>query len=94
MYAIRSYYGDGLENKIDPGAPDGSDSVPANLDDSRILPKTLGDAIHAFDQDEVIRNALPAAMADLYRDLKSDEWARFCSAVTDWEKTMYAEYLP
>lgn len=85
---------DGLENKIDPGAPDGSDSVPANLDDSRILPKTLGDAIHAFDQDEVIRNALPAAMADLYRDLKSDEWARFCSAVTDWEKTMYAEYLP
>lgn len=85
---------DGLENRIEPGAPDNSNSIPSAPDPARILPKTLGDAIQAFDQDPVIRTALPADMAQLYRDLKADEWARFCSYVTDWERKMYVEYLP
>ncbi|GAA3543388.1 glutamine synthetase [Zobellella aerophila] len=85
---------DGLRNKTDPGAPDNSNSIPATPDRSRMLPKTLGEAIHCFDQDEVIRSALPGEMAALYRDLKADEWARFCAVVTDWEKKMYMEYLP
>lgn len=85
---------DGIENRIDPGEPDGSNSVPQDLDDARILPKTLGDAIQAFDEDAVIQAAMPKEMGELYRALKRDEWARFCASVTDWEQKMYTEYLP
>lgn len=85
---------DGIENRIDPGEPDGSNSVPQDLDDARILPKTLGDAIQAFDEDAVIQAAMPKEMGELYRALKCDEWARFCASVTDWERKMYTEYLP
>lgn len=85
---------DGIDNAIDAGEPDSSNSVPQDLDDVRILPKTLGEAIQAFDADTVMRNALPKEMAELYRALKRDEWARFCASVTDWEQRMYTEYLP
>ncbi|MNN22030.1 Glutamine synthetase 3 [compost metagenome] len=84
---------DGLQNRIDPGAPDNSDSIPAARENIR-MPLTLGEAVHAFDEDGVVRSALPAEMANLYRDLKADEWARFCSVVTEWESKMYMEYLP
>lgn len=85
---------DGLKNELDPGAPDNSDSIPGSPAETRYLPRTLGDAIAAFDQDAVIQGAMPAEMASLYRDLKTDEWARYCAAVTDWEKSMYEDYLP
>lgn len=85
---------DGLEKRLDPGVPDNSDSVPRGEEKRTRLPLTLGEAVEAFDRDEVVRNAMPKAMADLYRDLKADEWARFCSVVTEWEKNMYTEYLP
>ena len=85
---------DGIENSIDPGEPDCGDSVPHDANDVQLLPKTLGDALIQFDNDPVMQNALPKEMAKLYRDLKHDEWARFCSSVTDWEQKMYTDYLP
>ena len=85
---------DGLEKKLDPGTPDTSDSIPVEGPETRYLPRTLGDAIRAFEQDSVIRGAMPEAMSSLYSDLKKDEWARYCAVVTDWEKTMYEDYLP
>lgn len=85
---------DGLEKRTDPGVPDNSDSVPRGQEKRTRLPLTLGEAVQAFEDDSVIRNALPAAMSDLYRDLKADEWARYCSVVTEWERNMYTDYLP
>lgn len=85
---------DGLRNKIDPGQPVIGDGSSTTSEATRYLPKTLGDAITAFDQNPVIHEALPGEMASLYRELKADEWARYCSFVTDWEKAMYEDYLP
>ncbi len=85
---------DGIDNAIDPGEPDVSNSVPEDIDDVKILPKTLGEAIQVYDQDTVVQAAMPKEMGDLYRALKRDEWARFCSVVTEWEQKMYTEYLP
>jgi glutamine synthetase len=31
---------------------------------------------------------------DLFVEYKSDEWARACGAVTDWDREMYLEFLP
>ncbi|AUZ05657.2 MULTISPECIES: glutamine synthetase family protein [Vitreoscilla] len=82
---------DGIVHKMDPGMPSSRDSY---AESGRVLPLTLGDAIKEFENDSVMFGALPAEMANLYRDLKADEWARACSAVTDWEYNMYLEYLP
>lgn len=85
---------EGLDKKLDPGAPDTSDSIPEEGPNARYLPRTLGDAINAFENDSVIQKAMPQDMANLYSDLKKDEWARYCAVVTEWEKTMYEDYLP
>ncbi|MFI1828131.1 glutamine synthetase family protein [Streptomyces sp. NPDC020412] len=83
---------DGLENRIDPGPPQGAgdgsgDRFPA-------LPATLGEALTAFGADAVVRGGLTEEVAALHHACKADEWARFCAAVTDWEHRTYAEDTP
>ncbi|GAA4083395.1 MULTISPECIES: glutamine synthetase family protein [Actinomadura] len=85
---------DGLDNGIDPGEPHSGDSTDASVSKFGPLPLTLGDALNAFAADEVVRSSMPEEMAELYLALKHDEWARFCGAVTDWERDMYTEALP
>ncbi|MFF0447897.1 glutamine synthetase family protein [Streptomyces sp. NPDC004609] len=84
---------DGLDNRIDPGPPQQGSSYGAG---SRFtaLPLTLGEALTAFAGDTVVQRALSEETADLYHAYKSDEWARFCGAVTDWEHMMYSEDTP
>jgi glutamine synthetase len=41
-----------------------------------------------------VRGSFPAALSELYLELKRDEWARFCGAITDWEHDMYTNHLP
>ncbi|WP_405647726.1 glutamine synthetase family protein [Streptomyces uncialis] len=80
---------DGLENRTDPGPPQqGADSR------FTALPLTLGEALDAFSGDPVVSKALGEETAALYHAYKSDEWARFCGAVTDWEHMMYSEDTP
>jgi len=74
---------DGLDKRLAIGA-----SVSASI------PTTLGEAIHAFAEGDTMRGALPESTAQLLIDLKTDEWARFCSSVTDWEHMMYEGALP
>ncbi|MGH3360678.1 MAG: hypothetical protein ACRDO7_17880, partial [Nocardioidaceae bacterium] len=74
---------DGLDSEVD---PDGADFDA--------LPLTLGDAVQAFSASKPMRGAFPDELADTYIAMKSDEWARFCGAVTDWEFEMYLEGTP
>ncbi|GLF92857.1 glutamine synthetase family protein [Streptomyces yaizuensis] len=83
---------DGLENRIDPGPPQATTEeagfrFPA-------LPLNLGEALTAFGEDAVVRGGLTEEIAALHLACKSDEWARFCAAVTDWEHMMYADDTP
>ncbi len=86
---------DGLKNAIDPGAP----TVGSSYDtpqDARFprLPMTLGEAIVAFQDDEVLTSALGEELSQLLVDFHADEWARFCGAVTDWERSTYWDDAP
>jgi len=81
---------DGLDNAIDPGEPQAGNSVAGT---HPALPRTLGDALTAFQADPVISGALPAALAEQYTAMKFDEWARACGAVTDFDRDMYLEFL-
>ncbi|MFD0383355.1 hypothetical protein ACFQ2B_16275 [Streptomyces stramineus] len=52
---------------------------------------TLGEAVEKFVADPVVTGALGPELTDLFQVLKTDEWARFCGSVTDWERTMYGQ---
>lgn len=80
---------DGLAGRIDPGPPGAGDGNGFDR-----LPLSLGEALECFRADPVIKTALGAELMDVYDQIKTDEWARFCGAVTDWEHMMYATELP
>lgn len=85
----------GMEDQIDPGLPEETSSYEVTHDSPfGALPRTLGEAITAFEDDDYVLNALGRELAELYVEFKSDEWARYCAAVTDWEKALYWDALP
>jgi glutamine synthetase len=56
-----------------------------------ILPGSLNQAIKALEEDEVVRNALGAHLADRFVSAKRLEWDDYRLEVTDWE---LEKYLP
>ena len=58
------------------------------------VPESLGAALDALAADEVVREALPGRLYDVFRHYKRDEWERYLAAVTDWEREEYLEVLP
>ncbi len=87
---------DGIDNKLDPGEPEERniyEAIKAGKDVKK-LPMSLGEALEALEADEVVQRGLPGEMYRLYHEYKSDEWGRFMSSVTDWDKATYMECLP
>jgi glutamine synthetase len=86
---------DGIVNRIDPGDPNPKETVvdPA---DARfpLMPRTLGEALEALGEDDVVRSALTSELYDTFLAIKQDEWERRCGAVTEWDREMYMDYLP
>ena len=82
---------DGIDNATDPGDPQVGSSYGDNTYET--LPLTLGDAVKAFNDNDVIRGSLAPELADQYSAVKFDEWARACGAVTDFDRDMYLEFL-
>jgi len=86
---------DGIVNQIDPGAPHTEDAPPDPADARfPLLPRTLGEALGALEQDAVIREALHDEIYETFVSIKHDEWQRSCGAVTEWDRDMYLRYLP
>jgi glutamine synthetase len=55
------------------------------------LPGTLGEAIEAMEQDEVIAEALGDHVYTHYLEAKKEEWAEYSSQITKWELERYLE---
>jgi glutamine synthetase len=85
---------DGLDNSLDPGPAQVGSSYEGDSDRFAPLPLTLAAAIEAFQKDDVVRGALGVGLSDLLVEYKTDEWARFCAAVTDWEQERYEQAIP
>ncbi len=85
---------DGLARRLDPGEPVGRGEASSPAGAFAGLPLTLGEALAALEQSEPVATALGPEMTRLYTEFKRDEWARYCSAITDWEREMYREWLP
>ncbi|MEM0922220.1 MAG: glutamine synthetase [Pseudomonadota bacterium] len=87
---------DGLENNLDPGEPEERNIYEAMEAGKEVkkLPMSLGEALTHLENNEVVKRGLPGEMYRLYHEYKYDEWARFMSTVTDWDKETYMECLP
>jgi glutamine synthetase len=99
--AILAALHDGLARRLEPGPPQVGDSydeavVAADVAARGLgrLPRTLGDALAALAADDVVRDAFSPALLDAFVALKTDEWERFCGAVTDWHREMYLNAIP
>ena len=79
---------DGLCNRLEPSPPA---IAPYHPDAGPLLPRSLGEAIEAFEQATVYRNAWGDEVVTYLAMLKRCEWNRFLSTVTDWEQREYFE---
>ena len=60
----------------------------------RKLPMSLGEALDALDDDDVVKAALPGEMYPVYMHYKRDEWEKFLATVTEWDIETYLDVLP
>lgn len=83
---------DGIERSLDPGPP--TNKSPTDLsaderDDRNIkrLPTNLGDALAAFEENEVIAEAFGEELHNAYLKLKRHQWETFSGKgeITNWE---------
>ncbi len=79
---------DGIANKRDPGKRLDINMYEEGRRMRRIrkLPLNLLDAIRLFDKSAVLRAAFGGELVDSYVKLKLDEWRRYATTLTDWER--------
>jgi glutamine synthetase len=87
---------DGVRRGLDPGPPQQRNTYEllAQGADIEKVPDSLGDALKALAQDEVVKAAMPGRLYKVFNHYKRDEWERYLAAVTDWERNEYLEVLP
>lgn len=88
---------DGVERGLDPGRPCNN----VNLYDLtceereewgiRNLPRNLGEALLALEEDEVVKSALTPHILDYFLKAKRQEWEEFQRMVHPWEVERYLE---
>lgn len=89
---------DGLENRIEPGPPTNEslyDADPAVLRAAGVkrVPTTLGHTIEVLEANELAREVVGEVMLDCYLRYKRDEWNRYCTTVTEWEREEYLRFF-
>src|SRR5262249_10339551 len=62
--------------------------------DVKKVPMTLGEALAALEKDTLVQDAMPGDMYRVFRHYKTDEWERFCAAVSDWDIAEYLDIMP
>ena len=89
---------DGVERKLDPGAPVNKNIFTMSHREKRRLrieqlPGSLVEALDALEKDEVVKNALGDHILEHYLLAKRQEWEEYISRVHPWEQERYlAEY--
>lgn len=82
---------DGIERQIEPPAPAEEDLYHMDNDRSGMetLPSSLGAALDAMRQDQIVEEALGQHLFDRYIEAKSLEWNEYRVYVSQWELNRY-----
>ena len=88
---------EGIRNKIDPGAPHTDNMYLKTTEELAglgvsYLPRTLAEAIDAFEADPLSREVFGDLMADTYVQFKREEWESYMNHVSDWERDRYLKF--
>ena len=78
----------GVDIKADPGRRYDNDIYTDRTKDSEVerLPENLLDALREFDKDDELKNMLGSEFSNAFIKLKNQEWRKFFSHLTTWEK--------
>jgi glutamine synthetase len=85
---------EGIEKRLDPGEPHTENMYvrsEAELKKMGVgyLPRTLEQALDAFEKDPLATEVFGKVMRDTWLDYKRDEWLHYNFHVSDWEKERY-----
>jgi glutamine synthetase len=83
---------DGIERGLDPGEPvqdDTSSWIGAREHQARRLPRTLLEAIDAFEEDPLVQETFPDHFIADYTAMKREEWEEYHAEVSQWEIDRY-----
>ncbi|HEX4341473.1 MAG TPA: type III glutamate--ammonia ligase [Polyangiaceae bacterium] len=88
---------DGVDRKLDPGAPNNFNHYDLSPDQLRergigILPQSLAEALDALTEDTLFASALGGDFLKEFVRLKRMEWVEYHRHVSDWEVERYLEY--
>lgn len=89
---------EGIGEKLDPGLPH-TDNMYLKSDEElnqlgvSYLPRTLEQAINAFEVDPLSRQVMGDLMFDTYIDFKRREWEEYHNHVSDWEVNRYLKFF-
>lgn len=78
---------EGIRDGIDPGQP--QDTVSYTDDRIDVMPRTLIDAVEAFEADSLTYSVFPEAFVRDYTEMKRGEWHRDHAEVSDRERHYY-----
>jgi glutamine synthetase len=89
---------DGIEQDLDPGEPHHDNMYLKSPEELAklgvsLLPRSLGEAIQAFESDPLSRRVMGEKMFASWLEYKREEWQSFTSHVTDWEKSRYLKFF-
>lgn len=89
---------EGIREKLDPGEPHAENMYLKTKAELKklgvsLLPRSLGEALNAFEADPLSRKVMGDTMRDTWLEFKREEWRAFTVHVTDWEKDRYLKFF-
>lgn len=81
---------EGIREGADPGDPVEDITYEwTQSDDRKRLPRTLLEAVEAFEADPLTHKVFPERFVSEYSSMKLDEWNSYHATVSDWERSTY-----
>jgi glutamine synthetase len=89
---------EGIREKIDPGEPYRDNMYKKSQEELEalgvsLLPRTLEEAVDAFEADPLTKDVFGPAMHATWIDFKRDEWSSYHNHVSDWERDRYLKFF-
>jgi glutamine synthetase len=89
---------EGVREDLDPGEPNRDNMYQATPEELlargiRQLPRSLGEAVAAFDEDPLSEAVMGRLMKKAWSDYKRDEWLAYMAHVSDWETARYLRFF-
>ena len=89
---------EGIREGLDPGDPHTENMYTYSLEELAamnidLLPRTLEEAIDAFEADPLAKTVMGPLMYQTYIDFKRQEWQEYHNYISDWEIKRYLKFF-